>query len=193
VSYERRDPDDPDRHGEPTASDVDAAFALIIARWDEDRPAWPAEHPVEDGASDTASDSASGTASDSAPDAASLDAASLDAASVDAASVDAASVDAASTEEIPTQSVAEPVDDDDDHYVPPEPPPLPRPQPATVGAVLLFALGIVLLAFPNVIGLSDQYGLPLGLLAITGAIVWLVARLRQGPPTDSGWDDGAQL
>jgi hypothetical protein len=86
-----------------------------------------------------------------------------------------------------------PVDEDDDHFVPPEPPPLPRPRPATIGAVLLIALGIVLLAVPSMIGFSEQYGLPLGLLSITGAIVWLVARLRQGPPTDSGWDDGAQI
>ena len=150
MSIERRDPDDADPRREPTASDIDAAFAQIVAAW-QDTPRWPDE---------------------SAP-----------------------------TEEIPTAqsepaqppAPEPPVDEDDDHYVPPEPPPLPRPQPATVGAVLLFLLGIVLLAVPNMIGFSEQYGLPLGLLSITGAIVWLVARLRQGPPTDSGWDDGAQL
>jgi len=147
VTPDRRDPDDPDFRGEPTASDVEAAFAQIVAGWDEAPPQWP---------------------DDSAP-----------------------------TEEIPTtpapEEPAPPVDEDDDHFVPPEPPPLPRPQPATIGAVLLFALGVVLLAIPNMIGFSEQYGLPLGLLSITGAIVWLVARLRHGPPTDSGWDDGAQL
>jgi hypothetical protein len=150
---ERRDPDE---------SDVDAAFAQIIAGWeDEAKPQWPAEEDV-------------------------------------------AVEDATPTEELPAAQLSpaaqepeeeEPavVDADEDHFVPPEPPPLPRPQPATVGAVGLFLLGIVLLAIPNMIGFSEQYGLPLGLLSITGAIVWLAARLRQGPPTDSGWDDGAQV
>jgi hypothetical protein len=93
----------------------------------------------------------------------------------------------------PVPEPVAPVEEDDDHYVPPEPPPFPRPQPATIGAVCLLLLGIVLLAVPRLIGLSSQYGLPLGLLSITGAIVWLAARLREGPPTDSGWDDGAQI
>jgi hypothetical protein len=83
--------------------------------------------------------------------------------------------------------------DDEDHFQPPEPPPLPRPQPATVGALLLFVLGIVLIAVPGLIGFSAQYGLPLGLLSIAGAITWLAARLRPGPPADPGDDDGAQV
>jgi hypothetical protein len=82
---------------------------------------------------------------------------------------------------------------DEEHFVPPEPPPLPRPQPATVGAGLLFVLGVVLIAAPTLIGLSAQYGLPLGLLSITAAIAWLVARLRPGPPPDADPDDGAQV
>jgi hypothetical protein len=183
VSYERRDPDDPDRHGEPTASDVDAAFAQIVARWNDDRPQWPADHPADDparrggtsgtgGTIDATVDGRHDTGFDPALEAA---------------------LEATPTDEIPAQDLAEPLDDDDDHYVPPEPPPLPRPQPATLGAVLLLALGIVMVAFPQLIGMSDQYGLPLGLLCFTGAIVWLVARLRQGPPNDSGWDDGARL
>jgi hypothetical protein len=88
--------------------------------------------------------------------------------------------------------VPEPVDEEE-HFVPPEPPPLPRPQPATVGAGLLFLAGILLVAVPGVVGLSAQLGLPLGLLAITGAIVWLAARLRNGPPRDFDSDDGAQV
>jgi hypothetical protein len=153
-----REPDDPERPREPTSSDVDAAFAQIVASWQEPPPQWPSDESDPSGRSDQDDD-------------------------------------AAPTEEIPAVAadLAPPAYEDDDHFVPPEPPPLPRPQPATVGAVLLFALGIVLLTIPNMIGFSEQYGLPLGLLSITGAIVWLVARLRQGPPTDSGWDDGAQL
>jgi hypothetical protein len=162
-----------------------------------DDPERPREPPASDRTSDAASDRASDRASD-----------------VDVAfaqiiagwpegrpqwpntnATDGTADGTAATEETDTadQQPTPPVDEDDDHFVPPEPPPLPRPQPATVGALLLIALGIVLLAIPSMIGFSEQYGLPLGLLSITGAIVWLVARLRQGPPTDSGWDDGAQV
>ena len=176
MSYERRDPDDPDCPGEPTASDVDAAFAEIIARWQDGRPQWPSSHPVDDPRVDDPR----------------VDDPKVDASRVDAPA-SAGAVDSTPTEEIPAQDLTDLVDDDEDHFVPPEPPPLPRPQPATVGAALLFAVGVVLLAIPSVLGLSDQYGLPLGLLSVTGAIVWLVARLRKGPPADSGWDDGAQL
>ena len=188
MSYERRDPDEPDRHGEPTASDVDAAFAQIVARWNEDPPQWPAGHPVDDPAygGRPAGGYGGGPGGGSSGGSGGGSSGGLEGAFDPA-------LEAAPTEEIPTQSFAGPLDDDDDHYVPPEPPPLPRPQPATVGAVLLFALGIVLLVSPGLVGMSDQYGLPLGMLSITGAIVWLVARLRKGPPTDSGWDDGARL
>ena len=176
MTYERRDPDDPDSSGEPTASDIDAAFAQIIARWDESA--------YRDDTTHDGRDNRDGRDSRDSRDSRDADA-------------DRQLDDSEPTEEIPAAAdfagLLEPVDDDDDHFVPPEPPPLPRPQPATVGAVLLFALGIMLLATPGTVGVSEQYGLPLGLLSITGAIVWLVARLRQGPPTDTGWDDGAQL
>lgn len=162
---ERRDPDDPDSSGEPTASDVDLAFAQIISGWDEQaRPRWPAEDADDD--DDDAREPQQELTDDATP-----------------------------TEELPTAPAGQwaAVDEEDDHFTPPEPPPFPRPQPATLGAVGLFLLGVLFLAAPGVIGFSEHYGLPLGLLSITGAIVWLAARLRQGPPTDSGWDDGAQV
>lgn len=171
MTYERRDPDDPDAPGEPTASDVDAAFAQIVAGWDsEGRSRWPGDDsaPTEEFPAARGEPVVMGHVSPTAP---------------------------AAPSGVPDET---PLDDDDyddpdDHFVPPEPPPLPRPQPATLGAAALFLVGIILLTVPWLLGFSSQYGLPLGLLSITGAIVWLVARLRQGPPTDSGWDDGAQL
>jgi len=173
VSYERRDPDDPDVPGEPTSSDVDAAFAQIVAGWDaEGRSRWS----DDDSAPTEEFPAARGEPVTAGPASTPID----DPIDDDPAVVDAAPVD-------------EEFDDPDDHFVPPEPPPLPRPQPATVGAAALFLLGLVLLTVPWLIGFSSQYGLPLGLLSIAGSIVWLVARLREGPPTDSGWDDGAQL
>jgi hypothetical protein len=201
VSFERREPDDPDPAREPTESDVDAAFAQIIAGWEVgSRPQWPQGSASDDGGQQPGVTGPGGpggagaTAGDPGLGSGFGPAGPRRDRGFDPGGLEA---DSEPTEEIPAAAdfagLLEPVDDEDDHFIPPEPPPLPRPQPATVGAVLLFALGIVLLTVPELIGLSDQYGLPLGLLSITGAIVWLVARLRQGPPTDSGWDDGAQL
>lgn len=82
---------------------------------------------------------------------------------------------------------------DEEHFVPPEPPPLPTLRPGTLGALLVLALGIVLVLAPGLLGLAERLGTPLGLLALAGGIAVLVLRLRQGPPTDSGWDDGARL
>lgn len=82
---------------------------------------------------------------------------------------------------------------DDDHFVPPEPPPVPMPSPRTLGGLLMLAAGVVLLAAPQLIGITDRTGLPLGLLALASGIGWLLLGLRSGPPPDSGWDDGAQV
>lgn len=81
---------------------------------------------------------------------------------------------------------------DDDHFEPPEPPPLPVPRPRTLGGMLLIIIGMLLLIRPSVLSLSDVSGTPLGLLAITAGIGWLVLGLRNGPPPE-GWDDGARL
>jgi hypothetical protein len=143
-----RDPDEPDR---PPDTDVDAAFAQIVAGWEREHghTEWPDDESAES--------SESVAEPEQAPD----------------------------TEDEPLE--------DEGHFVPPEPPPLPRPQPQTLGAIALILLGVALLAIPSLIGFSAQVSLALGLLAVSGGIVWLIARLRQGPPTDSGWDDGAQL
>jgi hypothetical protein len=156
-----RDPDEPDRP--PNGTDVDAAFAEIVAGWERE-PQWP-----------TGTDGREAVLDEPPPD--------------------AEATDEQTTDELADDERADTEDgiDDDDHFVPPEPPPLPRPQPQTVGAIALFVIGLVLLVIPNMLGFSARAGLILGLLAISGGIVWLIARLRQGPPTDSGWDDGAQL
>lgn len=159
-----REPDEPDRTPNDRETDVDAAFAEIVAGWERDHghTEWPAENGPE--------------------------------------GQDAAVETDPAVELVEPARTAGPAEVDDDepaedegHFVPPEPPPFPRPQPQTIGAGLLFALGLLLLVSPDTIGFSAQSGLVFGLLAISGSIVWLIARLRQGPPTDSGWDDGAQL
>ena len=78
---------------------------------------------------------------------------------------------------------------EDEHFVPPPPPPLPHLQPATIGALLSIATGLVILAL-QVDGGSLTPLAVLAILAGVGALVW---RMRNGPPTDSGWDDGAVL
>ena len=83
--------------------------------------------------------------------------------------------------------------EEEGHYVPPDPPPLPRLRPATLFGILLMAIGVLLLAGPSLIGLAPRIATPLALVALTAGIGWLILRMRQGPPPDSGWDDGAQL
>ncbi|MCA1820482.1 MAG: DUF308 domain-containing protein [Pseudonocardiaceae bacterium] len=83
-------------------------------------------------------------------------------------------------------------DTGEDHFDPPEPPPLPMPRPRTVGGVLTLAVGVLLLAASNLVGLGERVATPLGLLAVTAGIGWLVIGLRPGPSA-AGSDDGARL
>ena len=151
-----RDPEEPERTPNDHETDVDAAFAEIVAGWEREHghTEWPGE------SSDTADSADSADVPDEEPEPVVIE---LD------------------------------TTEDEGHFEPPEPPPFPRPQPQTVGAGALFVLGVLLLVIPDRLGFTAQAGLVFGLLAISGSIAWLIARLRQGPPTDSGWDDGAQL
>ncbi len=79
--------------------------------------------------------------------------------------------------------------DEEDHYVPPPPPPVPRLKRHTVGALVTIVIGIVLLFDPLAIG--QDVSMLLGVLAVIGGVGALVYRMREGPPTDSGPDDGA--
>jgi hypothetical protein len=83
--------------------------------------------------------------------------------------------------------------DDEEHYVPPEPPPFPVLRASTLAALGLFVLGIVLLVAPGLFGLQPRIGTPLSLVALCAGVGWLILRMRNTPPPDSGWDDGAQV
>ncbi len=61
-----------------------------------------------------------------------------------------------------------------------------------MGGVALLAAGVLLLLAPSLLGLNSGLATPLGLLALTAGIGWLVLGLRSGPPSE-GWDDGARL
>jgi hypothetical protein len=85
---------------------------------------------------------------------------------------------------------------DDEHFVPPEPPPLPRPRARTWWALALLTLGVVFLAGPPLLNISGNATLVLGLLLVLGGFSLLISGLnaRRGDPGDAdGWDDGARL
>jgi hypothetical protein len=76
---------------------------------------------------------------------------------------------------------------DHEHFVPPPPPPLPRLRSVTIGAVAAIGLGLFALVFH----LDNDRLRFLAYAAIVGGAISLIWNMRQGPPTDSGWDDGA--
>lgn len=90
----------------------------------------------------------------------------------------------------PPPPPAEPdvLDRPDEHYEPPAPPPLPMPAPASLYAMVLIAVGAVLIIAPGAVGLGLDAGIVLGVLAVVGGVSVLVARMRDGSDDD---DDGA--
>ena len=78
---------------------------------------------------------------------------------------------------------------EDDHFVPPPPPPFPRLHRKTVAAIASIVVGLVILAT----NLDGGTFTVLAVLAILGGLASLVWRMHDGPPTDSGWDDGAVI
>jgi hypothetical protein len=76
---------------------------------------------------------------------------------------------------------------EDEHFVPPQPPPLPKLRRATILSLAAIIGGILIL-------LTGVDGGDLGWLGIVAIICGgaaLVWHVKEGPPTDSGWDDGA--
>jgi hypothetical protein len=83
-------------------------------------------------------------------------------------------------------------DEDDDHFVPPDPAPLPPTHPVTKYGWTALLCGLVVLVVPALFGHAiGSTLLMLSILAIIGGFLTLVLRLKDGPPTDSGPDDGA--
>lgn len=83
--------------------------------------------------------------------------------------------------------------DENEHFVPPEPPPLPRPGRGAFVVLLFFAVGLVLLIIPGFLGVPQRVSLPLGLLSLVVAVGLLLLRIRRRLPDDHGPDDGAQV
>ncbi|MEU7891562.1 hypothetical protein AB0B45_01720 [Nonomuraea sp. NPDC049152] len=85
-------------------------------------------------------------------------------------------------------------EDDEGHFVPEPPPPLPKIDLATkVAWVALFG-GPAYLLVAAMSGWDMQgWALFTAVAAFIGGFVALVVRMGDGPPNDSGWDDGAVI
>ena len=94
----------------------------------------------------------------------------------------------------PAEVIPDLPDGAEEHYAPPPPPPLPRLSTATIGGVLLVALGILVIARAEALGLDAGLGFPLGVVLILGGFGILVSRMRDGTadPRDDD-DDGAVI
>jgi hypothetical protein len=91
----------------------------------------------------------------------------------------------------PPPPPAEPsvLDAPEEHYEPPPPPPLPVLAPATLYALLLLIVGVLLVFWPETIGLSVDVGLVLGVGSVAAGVFVLVSRMRERSVDDG--DDGA--
>ncbi|GAA3145803.1 MULTISPECIES: hypothetical protein [Nonomuraea] len=80
------------------------------------------------------------------------------------------------------------------HFVPPPPPPLPKLDLVTKLAwVALFGGPAYLLVAAMASWHMEGWALFTAVAAFIGGFVALVVRMGDGPPNDSGWDDGAVL
>jgi hypothetical protein len=90
----------------------------------------------------------------------------------------------------PQPAEPEVLDAPEEHYEPPPPPPLRAPAPASLYAVLLIAVGALLIIAPQVVGLAGDLALVLGVAGVAGGVAVLVSRMRERSVGDDG-DDGA--
>ncbi|GII59977.1 hypothetical protein Skr01_00620 [Sphaerisporangium krabiense] len=87
-----------------------------------------------------------------------------------------------------------PPEDDDDHYIPPPPPPLPKMDPGTkIAWLALFGGPAYLLLAALLTWPMDGWIIFAAIAAFIGGFVALIVRMGDGPPPDSGWDDGAVI
>lgn len=84
--------------------------------------------------------------------------------------------------------------DEEGHYVPPPPPPLPKTDATTKIAWLALFGGPAYLLLSAALSWKLQgWMLFTAVAAFIGGFVALVVRMGDGPPNDSGWDDGAVI
>ena len=76
---------------------------------------------------------------------------------------------------------------EEDHFDPPPPPPLPRLRRVTWIALAAIIAGVVVL----ITGYDNGQLFWLAIVAIVAGVGTLIWHMKDGPPIDSGWDDGA--
>ncbi|MDF5758465.1 hypothetical protein [Spongiactinospora sp. TRM90649] len=95
---------------------------------------------------------------------------------------------------VPDGEADEPDEPDEGHYEPPPPPPLPRADASTRLAWAGLFGGPAYLLLAAVLGWHmPGWALFTAVAAFIGGFVALVVRMGDGPPGDSGWDDGAVI
>ncbi|MFI7624971.1 hypothetical protein ACIG5D_02455 [Microbispora rosea] len=87
-----------------------------------------------------------------------------------------------------------PTPGDDDHYIPPPPPPLPHGDALSrLSWLALFGGPAYLLLAALLQWPMDGWIVFAAVAAFIAGFVILVVRMGDGPPADSGWDDGAVI
>ncbi|MGH3341689.1 MAG: hypothetical protein ACRDPK_02175 [Carbonactinosporaceae bacterium] len=162
------------------ATDEDAAWQDIVARFDappdDERPRWPEQENL------------------SGSDGSDSDGADSDGADSETSAAEPARAEHAEGAEGTPRARGDVVPEDaSDHYIPPPPPPLPRTDAVTKWAWVgllggpAYFFGTALVGWDEVSGWSAV----LAIAAFMGGFVTLIARMKDRPPTDSGPDDGA--
>ncbi|MBE1592654.1 hypothetical protein ACFPOI_18555 [Nonomuraea angiospora] len=94
----------------------------------------------------------------------------------------------------PYKDAADDEGEDEGHFEPPPPPPLPKLDlPTKLAWVALFGGPAYLLVAAMASWHMEGWALFTAVAAFIGGFVALVVRMGDGPPNDSGWDDGAVL
>ncbi|TDD48695.1 hypothetical protein E1286_15065 [Nonomuraea terrae] len=102
-------------------------------------------------------------------------------------------LEAVRTDDTDDENDADETDEaDEGHFEPPPPPPLPKVDlPTKVAWVALFGGPAYLLVAALAGWRIEGWALFTAVAAFIGGFVALVVRMGDGPPNDSGWDDGA--
>jgi hypothetical protein len=97
-------------------------------------------------------------------------------------------------DEDPYKDSADDEEEEEGHFEPPPPPPLPKLDlPTKLAWVALFGGPAYLLVAAMASWHMEGWALFTAVAAFIGGFVALVVRMGDGPPNDSGWDDGAVL
>jgi hypothetical protein len=155
--------------------DVDAAWKQIIAGYDDPpagaKPSWPVAEETGDGAPPTAGPAQLIRADHLRPI--------------------GPPAPGPRDHSLPEPGDDDPLDSDDEGYVPPPPPPLPKPSGHVVLAVLAVLVGFLLFFRPDLLGIGEDLTMVLGIGGVLGGVAMLVYQLRDGWTGDDDPDDGA--